>query len=148
MGRHLAAVVGLAVVLGPAVLALAAWPPALEAALPDAGLIYVATLRRDGTRSTAAPVWFAEMDGAIWINTGASSHKVRRIRRGSPILVAPKEGGPFVEAAADIVTDGPTAERLGQLYAKKYWIAWMGMFRPRASRVTSGKTVLIRVARP
>ena len=30
---------------------------------------------------------------------------------------------------------------MGQAYRDKYWIAWMGLFRPRSERVTSGKTV-------
>ena len=36
-------------------------------------------------------------------------------------------------------------ERLGDEYAKKYWIAWLGFFRPRAARVSSGKTVVVKV---
>ncbi len=124
---------------------MAAWPPELASVLPSAGVLYVATQRKDGSRSSAAPVWFAIMDGAIWIDTGAASHKVKRLQRGSPLFVAPRKGGPFFEVKAEIVRDGTAADRLGELYRRKYWLAWLGLFRPRASRVLAGETVLIKL---
>ena len=29
---------------------------------------------------------------------------------------------------------------MGDAYGDKYWIAWLGFFKPRGSRVESGKT--------
>jgi len=81
----------------------------------------------------------------VWIHTGASSHKVKRLQRGSPFFVAPSKNGPFLEVKAEIVRDGVLAERLGEVYRRKYWIAWLGLFRPRASRVLAGETVLIKL---
>jgi len=145
MAKALITVASLAVLVGTPVATLAGWPPEMQAKLNDADVIYVATRRESGQRSTAAPVWFAEIDGVIWINTSATSHKARRVKRGSPVFVAVEKDGPFVEADAQIVTDGVMANRLGQLYKEKYWIAWMGFFRPSASRVQAGKTVLIKI---
>ncbi len=108
--------------------------------------IYVATERKDGSRSKAVPVWFGIMDDAIWFTTGPQSHKARRVRRGSPLFVSVEgKDGPFIRTQATIVKDGGLAERLGEIYNDKYWIAWLGFFRPSRARNDSGKTVLLRL---
>jgi general stress protein 26 len=144
MNRQAIAIVLLLLSVAPAMV-LAALTPEMNAVLKDADLIYVATARKSGSRSKAAPIWFAVIDDAIWINTGATSAKVKRVKRGSPMWFATKQDGPFVEAKAEIVTDGASADRLGEVYRQKYWIAWLGFFRPNAARVASGKTVLIKL---
>jgi len=37
------------------------------------------------------------------------------------------------------------ADRLGKIYADKYWIAWLGFFRPSGARVEAGKVVLLKL---
>lgn len=108
--------------------------------------IYVATERKDGSRSKAVPVWFGLMDDAVWFTTGPQSHKARRVRRGSPLFVSVEgKDGPFIRTQATVVKDGSLAERLGEIYNDKYWIAWLGFFRPSRARNDSGKTVLLRL---
>jgi len=121
-------------------------PPDVAQQLSQAKEIYVATLRKDGQRSKAVPVWFAVMDGAIWFTTGPSSHKAKRIKRGSPMLMSLQGAdGPFLKMKAEVVHDGELAERLGKIYSDKYWIAWLGFFRPSRARNESGKTILLRL---
>lgn len=50
--------------------------------------ISLATFRRDG-RAVATPVWFARHDGRLYVFTAADSGKVKRLRNGSRIRVAP-----------------------------------------------------------
>jgi general stress protein 26 len=108
--------------------------------------IYVATERKDGTRSTAAPVWFGVIDDAIWFATLPDNHKARRVKRGSPMYVSVEgKDGPFIKAKAEIVQDGAMAEQLGEIYARKYWIAWLGLFRPSREKIESGKNLLLRL---
>ena len=122
------------------------FPPEFVTQLQGADEIYVATVRKDGTRSSVVPVWFGWMDDAIWFTTSPTSHKAKRIRRGSPLFVsAVGKDGPFIKTKAEIIRDGAVADRLGELYKQKYWIAWMGFFRPSASRNESGKTILLRL---
>lgn len=121
-------------------------PPDVAQQLTQAKEIYVATLRKDGQRSKAVPVWFAVMDGAVWFTTGPSSHKAKRIKRGSPLLMSVQGAdGPFLKMKAEIVQDGALADRLGKIYSDKYWIAWLGFFRPSRARNESGKTILLRL---
>src|SRR5215831_12689704 len=58
-----------------------------QQALAKADLVYVATIRKNGTQSTAAPVWFTTGtdNNSILIQTGPTTWKAKRIRRGSPV---------------------------------------------------------------
>lgn len=124
----------------------ASFPPEFVAQLDKIKEIYVATDRKDGTRSKPVPVWFGYMDNALWFTTGPDSHKGKRVQRGSPMYVSAQgAGGPFIKTKVEIIKDGAAAERLGQLYAQKYWIAWLGFFRPSRARNESGKTILLKL---
>jgi hypothetical protein len=83
---------------------------------------------------------------AIYFTTEPGSHKAKRIKRGSPLLVwVGTADGPHFEGQAELVTDPAVAERMAPAYNQKYWIAWMGLFRPRPDRVRDGKTVIVKV---
>ena len=120
----------------------AALPPATEAALRTADLIYVATRRRDGTLSSVAPIWFYyRPDGTLFFSTSPDSWKARRIAAGSPLYIwVGAADGPFVQGQAQPTTDATLIDQMGEAYAKKYWIAWLGLFKPRSDRVAEGKT--------
>ena len=122
------------------------FPPDFAVRLATAKEIYVATQRKDGTRSTVVPVWFAVMDNAIWFTTSPESHKVKRVQRGSPLFVSVEgKHGPFIKTKVEVIKDGALADRLGEIYSKKYWLAWLGFFRPSRARNESGKTVLLKL---
>ena len=108
--------------------------------------IYVATQRANGEWSAAAPVWFIYDGEAVYLTTAPTSYKARRLKHSSPvrIWVGSKEGPSFT-GKAEIIEDLALVERMGNAYKQKYWIAWLGFFRPRASRVASGQTVAIKV---
>ena len=123
-----------------------AFPVAVADALRGAKQIYVATRRADGAQSKVVPVWFMFEGDAVYFTTGPGSHKARRIARGSPLLVwvgAPD--GPHFVGRAELVRDPALAARMGPVYDRKYWISWLGFFRPRAERVRDGKTVIVKV---
>ena len=122
------------------------FPPEFVNKLNQKKQIYVATERKSGARSTAAPVWFGVIDNDIWFATLPNNHKARRVKRGSPMYISVEgKDGPFIKAKAEIVRDGAMAERLGEIYSRKYWIAWLGMFRPSREKIESGKNLLIRL---
>jgi general stress protein 26 len=136
----------LAALLAAAAAPAAEFAPEFMQSLLDDKEIHVATVRKDGTRSSAVPVWFVVIDGVLWSSTSPKSIKARRVKRGSPMLVSVSgEDGPFVETNAELVTDAAVAERMGQMYADKYWIAWVGFYRPSAERVESGEIVLLKL---
>lgn len=122
------------------------FPPDLEALLRSADHLYVATVRADGTVSKKVPVWFTYDGEAIYFTTVPDSHKARRLRKGSPLHVwIGSADGPHFVARAELLADPALAERMAPAYNQKYWIAWLGFFRPRAARVAAGKTLIVRV---
>jgi len=137
---------GAAVLFAPVRALALAIPAATKEALATSKLIYVATQRKTGERSTAAPVWFVWENDAIWTTTSPDSWKARRIARGSPLYVwVGSESGPFLVGTAERITDPTVIAHMGELYSDKYWIAALGFFRPRPERVSSGKTIAYKV---
>ena len=129
-----------------AVAGASGFPPDVRDALRTSKHIYVATQRADGTTSAKAPVWFTVDGDTVYFTSAPDSHKVARIRRGSPLLVwVGTADGPHFEGKAEVLSDPALAERMAPAYREKYWIAWLGFFRPRPDRVRAGKTVIVRV---
>ena len=141
---------GLVIALGLCVVGVARGADGLssevEAALKTENYLYVATRRLNGEWSTSAPVWFMYDGEAVYFTTAPTTHKAHRIHRGSPVRVwVGKKDGPFFEGEARFVKDRAVVERMAEVYTQKYWLAWLGFFRPRPRRVSSGKTLVVKV---
>ncbi len=116
------------------------------AALKTEKEIYVATRRKSGEWSKAAPIWFMYDGEAVYFTTSPTAYKAKRIKRGSPVRVwVGSNDGPSFTGKAEIVEDSAIVARMGEAYGQKYWIAWLGLFRPRVDRVEAGKTVAVKV---
>ena len=135
--------------LGAAMVAAAGFPPDVTTALRSSKEIYVATRRADGSQSKVVPVWFMYDGDAIYFATGPESFKARRIRHGSPLFVwVGSANGPHFVGKAELSKDPELAARMAPIYSQKYWIAWLGLFRPNPDRVRDGKTVLVKISPP
>jgi general stress protein 26 len=142
---RVALALGAAWVMAP-LRALAQIPAATREALASSKLIYVATQRKSGERSTAAPIWFIYENDAIYTTTSPDSWKAKRIARGSPLYIwVGNDDGPFVVGTAEKITDPAVIAHMGEAYADKYWIAMLGLFKPRPDRVAEGKTIAYKV---
>lgn len=134
------------IAVGAAVAGGAGFPADVAEALRTSKQIYVATRRADGSQSKVVPVWFTFDGDAVLFTTAPGSYKVRRIRRGSPLLVwVGRADGPHFTGRAEVLQDPELAARMAPAYDRKYWISWLGFFRPRPERVRAGKTVIVRV---
>jgi hypothetical protein len=144
--RRGAALSSLVVVLAGTVSA-AGLPVPVQEQLRESDLIYTATRRTDGTTSEYAPIWFWYDGETLYFTTSPESWKARRLAKGSPLYIrVGKEDGPSLVGTAERITDPAMVDRMGKAYDEKYWIAWLGFFRPRAERVTEGKTIAYRVS--
>ena len=115
-------------------------------ALETSKNLYVATRRKDGSMSAKAPIWFMYDGNAVYFSTAPESHKAKRIAKGSPLYVwVGSENGPHFVGNAEIVRDPAVAAMMAPAYDQKYWISWLGFFRPRPERVQAGKTVIVKV---
>jgi PPOX class probable F420-dependent enzyme len=127
----------------------ASFPPDVADALRAAQHLYVATKRKDGTESARAPIWFMYDGQAVYFTTGPDTYKAKRIRAGSPLLVwVGTENGPQFVGKAEILdpeAGAAAAAKMAPVYDQKYWISWVGFFRPRPERVRTGKTLIVKV---
>ena len=124
----------------------ATFPATVEEALKTSKNLYVATQRKDGSQSSRAPIWFMYDGNAVYFSTAPNSYKAKRIAKGSPLYVwVGAENGPHFVGKAELVRDPAVAAMMAPAYDQKYWISWIGFFRPRPDRVRDGKTVIVKV---
>jgi general stress protein 26 len=143
--RTVAAIVMLAILLGT-------WPARAEIstrdlqALSKSQLIFIATVRKDGNQSKAAPVWFTISADrtAILIQTGPSTWKAKRIRRGSPVLVWIGDAdGPAFMGKAKITSDAAVQQKILEDFRKKYWLNRVFGVGPSRADLAAGRQVAI-----
>lgn len=116
-------------------------------AFAKASLVYIATVRKDGNQSKAAPVWFTTTaDHVLLINTGPKSWKAKRIGRGSPAIVwIGSEDGPAFIGKAEITKDPTLQARIIQDYPEKYLTARVGLFKPSQEKYDKGNNLVIKI---
>jgi PPOX class probable F420-dependent enzyme len=91
----------------------------------------LATFRRTGVE-VRTPVWFAAVDGKIYLFTAGESGKVKRLRHSSRARVIPSDmrgrvEGAWWDVAARIVTEPGLIERAHTALRAKYgWQMWLG----------------------
>jgi len=100
----------------------------------------VTTLRRDGW-PVSLPVWFAYVDGAIYLRTPAKSRKVARVRHDDRACFLVEAGEAWAELHAVVwlgrlteVTDNDLRERAGAVISAKY--AGFSMVRAKVPDAT------------
>lgn len=114
-------------------------------ALAAASILYIATVRKDGNQSTAAPVWFTvSPDGRVLIQTQPSTWKAKRVRRGSPVIVwiGKRHGLAFI-GKAQITNDPSIIRQIVEDYPKKYLLARLGFHKPAEDMFKKGSIVSI-----
>src|ERR1700676_1480862 len=117
-------------------------------ALSKASLIYVATVRKDGNQSKAAPVWFTTSadNNTILIQTGPGTWKAKRIKRGSPVLVwIGSANGPAFFRQAEITSDAAVQSKILEDFRQKYWQNRVLGIGPSRARFDSGERVAIKI---
>jgi hypothetical protein len=128
--------------------AIAATSPRDAKALAQATYIYIATVRKDGNQSKAAPVWFiTTADKQVLIETSPGSWKAKRIKRGSPAMIwVGSRTGPAFIGKAEIVADTKLQDQVIAEYPKKYLLARIGFARPSRAKLDRGQIVVIRIS--
>jgi len=128
------------------------WPARAEISARDlqvlakSQLILIATVRKDGNQSRAAPVWFTVSAdrNAILIQTGPQTWKAKRIRRGSPVLVWIGDAdGPAFIGKAEITSDVSVQQKILDDFKKKYWLNRVFGVGPSRADLAAGRQVAI-----
>ena len=100
--------------------------------------VSLATFRRSGTQ-IATPVWFALVDGRLYVVSGGEAGKVKRIRHTSRARVAPCDArggvtGDWHDASARLITDPTLIARAQAALRAKY--GWQVRLLNFVSRLT------------
>jgi hypothetical protein len=88
------------------------------------------TYRASGAE-VATPVWFASVDGTLYVFTAGDSGKVKRLRRSTRARIAPCDArgtaqGARRDATARLVTDAAVIRRAEAAFGEKYgWQKWL-----------------------
>jgi hypothetical protein len=117
-------------------------------ALSAADLIFIATVRRNGMQSRAAPVWFTigTDNNSILIQTDHNTWKAKRIRRGSPVLAwIGKPDGPAFIGKAEITNDPILQNRILADFRQKYLQDRLFGMGPSRAEFESGEQVAIKI---
>jgi general stress protein 26 len=119
-----------------------------QQALSSADLVFIATVRKNGTQSRAAPVWFTTGadNNSILIQTEHTTWKAKRIKRGSPVLVwIGKPDGPAFIGRADITNDPALQNKILVDYQHKYWQDRLLGMGPSRTEFERGEQVAIKI---
>jgi PPOX class probable F420-dependent enzyme len=86
--------------------------------------VSLATFRRNGTE-VATPVWFAAVDGKLYVVSAGDAGKVKRLRHSSRARVAPCDArggvhGEWRDATAQLISDPGLIERSRAALRAKY----------------------------
>jgi PPOX class probable F420-dependent enzyme len=102
--------------------------------------IALSTYRKSG-EAVVTPVWFTRQDGKLYVWTGGSSGKVKRLRNNPRVSLAPSDAGgrPLGEAMSGWVYFPPEGEwkALTRLFQSKYGLQFgffSGMSRLRGQQ--------------
>jgi general stress protein 26 len=117
-------------------------------ALTKSSLIYIATVRKDGNQSKAAPVWFtlgADKD-SILIQTGPKTWKAKRIKRGSMVMVwVGSATGPAFVGKAEITSDTAIRDRILTDFRERYYMNRIMGVGPSREKFDRGDVIAIKI---
>ena len=105
--------------------------------------ISLATFRRNGT-AVETPVWFAILDGKLYVVTDGTSAKVKRIRATKRVRLAAcsvrgRVSGKWFDGKGRIVREKKLVERAHDALQQKYgWQMWL---------LDTGSTLFGRIGR-
>jgi hypothetical protein len=105
--------------------------------------VSLATFRRNGA-AVETPVWFAILDGKLYVVTDGTSAKVKRIRATKRVRVAAcnargRVNGEWFDGTGRVVSDRKLIERAHAALQEKYgWQMWL---------LDAGSTLFGRIGR-
>jgi hypothetical protein len=123
--------------------------PRDQQALSRADLVFIATTRKNGTQSRAAPVWFTlgRDNNSVLIQTEHTTWKAKRIRRGSSEVLVwiGKPDGPAFIGKAEITDDSNSQNKILADFREKYLQTRLFGMGPSRAEFESGELVAIKI---
>ena len=120
--------------------------PEQQKALESSKYVYIQSTRADGSLSKAAEIWFMYHNGAVWVCSPTTTHRVKRIqagKTGAQIAIG-KADGPSFKAKGSIVKDAEVNKVLFETYAKKYADGWSSYEKNFREGLADGSRTLVK----
>ena len=117
-----------------------------QQALDSSKYVYIQSERKSGAFGSKAEIWFFHHDGAVWVGTPVSTHRVKRIQAGrakAKVWIGSQDGSSF-DATGSIITDETLNEILFATFAKKYADGWSSYGDSFRKSLADGSRVLVR----
>ncbi|MET9021473.1 PPOX class F420-dependent oxidoreductase [Actinopolymorpha sp. NPDC004070] len=113
--------------------------------------VSLSTFRHSG-EPVATTVWIVRDGDALYVTTGESTGKVRRVRRDPRVTMRPctrlgrvGEGAPSVSGVAEVVTDPAVTERVMAAFRAKYRMQFRLAMALERFRKKGGTRILLRI---
>lgn len=120
--------------------------PELQKTLDTSKYVYIQTARKDGTLGKPAEIWFMHYNGAVWVASPVTTHRVKRIQAGqtkAKVWIG-KPDGPAFDAKGSIVKDPEVNKVLFENFAKKYGDGWSSYEKQFRDGLANGSRALIK----
>jgi len=117
-----------------------------QKALESSKYVYIQSTRADGSLSKAAEIWFMFHDGAVWVCSPTTTHRVKRIqagKTGAQIAIG-KADGPSFKAKGSLVKDAAVDKVLYETFAKKYEGSWSSYEKQFKEGLANGSRTLVK----
>lgn len=120
--------------------------PELQKALESSKYIYVQSTRGNGELSKPAEIWFMVHNGAVWLCSPVTTHRVKRIQAGKTEakIAVGKSDGPSFKAKGSLVKDPEVNKALFEAYAKKYAGDWTSYEKKFHEGLADGSRTLVK----
>jgi hypothetical protein len=124
----------------------AALSPELQKALDSSKHVYIQSSRKDGSLGKPAEIWFMHHNGAVWVASPVTTHRVKRIQAGQTKakIAIGKTDGPSFTAKGSIVKDPEVNKVLFETFAKKYSDRWSSLEEQFRDGLANGSRALIK----
>ena len=120
--------------------------PELGKDLESSKYVYLQSERKDGSLGKPAEIWFMFHNGAVWVASPVTTHRVKRIQAGKTKakVAVGKPDGPSFNATGTIVKDPEVNKVLFENFAKKYADGWSSYEQQFKSGLADGSRALIK----
>jgi hypothetical protein len=117
-----------------------------QKALESSKYVYIQSTRADGSLGKAAEIWFMYHNGAVWVCSPPTTHRVKRIQAGKTgaTIAIGKPDGPSFKAKGSLVKDPEANKALFETFAKKYADGWSSYEKQFKEGLANGSRTLVK----
>jgi hypothetical protein len=117
-----------------------------QKALESSKYVYVQSMRESGQLGKAAEIWFMYHNGAVWVASPTTTHRVKRIQAGKTQakIAIGKADGPTFTAKGSLVKDAAVNKVIFEAFAKKYAGDWSSYEKKFQDGLADGSRTLVK----